>query len=81
MILLYTQLQFSEHVVSIIASMLRNCKGQQRNRLLSKFVENDFEKIDRLLELHFKYLDKVEEVEKQAKVKKISSFMTLISNS
>ena len=48
--------------------MLRNCKGQQRQRLLSKFTENDYEKVDRLMELHFKYLEKVEEVEKNAKV-------------
>lgn len=54
---------FTEHVVSIIASMLRNCRGAQRQRLLSKFTENDHEKVDRLLELHFKYLDKVEEVD------------------
>lgn len=31
-------------------------------------MENDFEKVDRLMELHFKYLEKVEEVEKQPKV-------------
>lgn len=54
-------------MVSIIASMLRNCKGQQRQRLLSKFTENDYEKVDRLMELHFKYLEKVEEVEKNTK--------------
>lgn len=54
---------FTEHVVSIIASMLRNCRGPQRQRLLSKFTENDHEKVDRLLEMHFKYLDKVEEVD------------------
>lgn len=48
--------------------MLRNCKGQQRQRLLSKFTENDYEKVDRLMELHFKYLEKVEEVEKNGKV-------------
>lgn len=53
----------TEHVVSIIASMLRNCRGPQRQRLLSKFTENDHEKVDRLLELHFKYLEKVEEVD------------------
>lgn len=47
--------------------MLRNCKGQQRQRLLSKFTENDYEKVDRLMELHFKYLEKVEEVEKEAR--------------
>ncbi|XP_070153112.1 beta-catenin-like protein 1 [Polyergus mexicanus] len=59
--------EHEEHVVSIIASMLRNCKGQQRQRLLSKFTENDYEKVDRLMELHFKYLEKVEEVEKNGK--------------
>ncbi|XP_058792146.1 beta-catenin-like protein 1 [Phymastichus coffea] len=59
--------EHEEHVVSIIASMLRNCKGQQRQRLLNKFTENDYEKVDRLMELHFKYLEKVEEVEKNAK--------------
>ncbi|XP_001604182.2 beta-catenin-like protein 1 [Nasonia vitripennis] len=59
--------EHEEHVVSIIASMLRHCKGQQRQRLLSKFTENDYEKVDRLMELHFKYLEKVEEVEKNAK--------------
>jgi len=64
---LVTAEEHEEHVVSIIASMLRNCKGQQRQRLLSKFIENDYEKIDRLMELHFKYLEKVEEVEKNAK--------------
>ncbi|XP_014215236.1 beta-catenin-like protein 1 isoform X2 [Copidosoma floridanum] len=64
---LVTAEEHEEHVVSIIASMLRNCKGQQRLRLFSKFTENDFEKIDRLMELHFKYLEKVEEVEKNAR--------------
>ncbi|CAB0045276.1 unnamed protein product [Trichogramma brassicae] len=59
--------EHEEHVVSIIASMLRNCKGTQRQRLLSKFTENDYEKIDRLMELHFKYLEKVEEVEQSSK--------------
>ncbi|XP_015120259.1 beta-catenin-like protein 1 [Diachasma alloeum] len=63
----FTAEEHEEHVVSIIASMLRNCKGQQRQRLLSKFTENDYEKMDRLMELHFKYLEKVEEVESNAK--------------
>ncbi|XP_049950936.1 beta-catenin-like protein 1 isoform X1 [Schistocerca serialis cubense] len=55
--------EHEEHVVSIIASMLRNCRGPQRQRLLNKFTENDHEKVDRLLELHFKYLEKVEQVD------------------
>lgn len=60
---------FSEHVVSIIASMLRNCQGGQRQRLLAKFTENDLEKVDRLLELHFKYMDKVDRTEKEMEVR------------
>ncbi|TMW50569.1 hypothetical protein DOY81_004355 [Sarcophaga bullata] len=54
-----------EHVCAIIASMLRNCKGAQRQRLLSKFTENDHEKVDRLLELHLKYLEKVEAIDRE----------------
>lgn len=56
--------QHEEHVVSIISSMLRNCQGSQRQRLLAKFTENDLEKVDRLLELHFKYMDRVDRTEK-----------------
>ncbi|XP_055542333.1 beta-catenin-like protein 1 [Wyeomyia smithii] len=55
--------EHEEHVVSIVASMLRNCKGAQRQRMLTKFTENDFEKVERLMELHFKYLEKVEQVD------------------
>lgn len=55
--------EHEEHVVSIVASMLRNCKGPQRQRLLAKFTENDHEKVDRLIELHLKYLEKVDAVD------------------
>lgn len=57
--------EHEEHVASIISSMLRNCKGPQRQRLLSKFSENDFEKVDRLIELHLKYLEKVDATDAQ----------------
>lgn len=40
--------------------MLHNCRGTQRQRLMTKFAENDMEKVDRLMELHFKYAEKVE---------------------
>lgn len=43
--------------------MLRNCRGTQRQRLMTKFVENDMEKVDRLMELHFKYMEKVEMID------------------
>lgn len=45
--------------------MLRNTKASQKQRLLSKFVENDFEKVDRLMELHLKYLEKVENIDRE----------------
>ena len=48
-----------EHICSIMASLFRNISGTARDRLVSKFLENDHEKVDRLLELHFKYLSKV----------------------
>ncbi|XP_026468111.1 beta-catenin-like protein 1 isoform X2 [Ctenocephalides felis] len=70
---LLTANEHEEHVVSIISSMLRNCRGSQRQRLLSKFTENDHEKVDRLLELHFKYLDKVEEIDATIEQKKTAA--------
>lgn len=60
-----TNLNFPEHVCSIIASMLRNCKSGQRQRLLAKFTENDFEKVERLMEFHMKYLAKVEAIDEK----------------
>lgn len=57
--------EFEEHICSIISSMLRNTKGSQKQRLLSKFIENDFEKVDRLIELHLKYLEKVENIDRK----------------
>jgi beta-catenin-like protein 1 len=47
-------------VTDLQASLLKNCRGAQRQRLLSKFTESDHEKVERLMELHFKYLDKVQ---------------------
>lgn len=61
-IYLYSDM-IAEHVISIIANMLRNCRGTQRQRLMTKFIENDMEKVDRLMELHFKYMEKVEMID------------------
>ncbi|XP_038160834.1 beta-catenin-like protein 1 [Cyprinodon tularosa] len=57
--------EHEEHVSSVIASMLRNLKSQQRTRLLNKFTENDCEKVDRLMELYFKYLEAVQQADKR----------------
>ncbi|XP_040580272.1 beta-catenin-like protein 1 [Lepeophtheirus salmonis] len=57
--------EHEERTVSIVSSLLRNIRtGTQRQRLLAKFTENDFEKVDRLLEMHFKYLEKVDATER-----------------
>lgn len=61
--------EHEEHVASIIMSMLRNCKGAQRQRMLAKFTENNLEKVDRLLELHLKYLEKVDQVDREIEEK------------
>nr|XP_002130495.1 beta-catenin-like protein 1 [Ciona intestinalis] len=52
-----------EHVISIISSMLQNLSGSHRQRLIAKFTENDFAKVDRLMELHFKYYERVQRVD------------------
>ena len=51
----------AEHVCSIVASLFRNLVGSQRQRLVQKFVEDDHIKIDRLMELHFKYYKKIQD--------------------
>uniref|UniRef100_A0A8C6VAP8 Beta-catenin-like protein 1 n=1 Tax=Naja naja TaxID=35670 RepID=A0A8C6VAP8_NAJNA len=57
--------EHEEHVCSILASLLRNLRSQQRTRLLNKFTENDSEKVDRLMELYFKYLDAMQVADKK----------------
>ena len=52
---------FVEHTCSIIASLFRNLVGNLRSRLVQKFVENDHIKVDRLMELHFKYYKRIQE--------------------
>uniref|UniRef100_A0A183TLN8 Beta-catenin-like protein 1 n=1 Tax=Schistocephalus solidus TaxID=70667 RepID=A0A183TLN8_SCHSO len=56
-----TASEMEEHIISIVASLLRHCTGQQQSRVLSKFVENEHEKVDRMVELHFKYYERVQE--------------------
>jgi beta-catenin-like protein 1 len=37
--------EHEEHVIAIVASLMKNCKGAQRQRLVSKFTESDHEKV------------------------------------
>uniref|UniRef100_A0A7S0HXA0 Beta-catenin-like protein 1 N-terminal domain-containing protein n=2 Tax=Hanusia phi TaxID=3032 RepID=A0A7S0HXA0_9CRYP len=49
-----------EHVISIISSLILRLGGDLHARVLQKFVENGFEKLDKLIELHEKYYTLVE---------------------
>ncbi|OAY57253.1 beta-catenin-like protein 1 [Manihot esculenta] len=54
------QEELEERIVSLIASLFGGIlRGSRRERLLSKFVENECEKIDRLMELYIRYSDRV----------------------
>ncbi|EFN51521.1 hypothetical protein CHLNCDRAFT_27908, partial [Chlorella variabilis] len=45
-----------ERTISIISSLLQNiAKQTRRDRVAAKFVENEFEKCDRLMEIYFRY--------------------------
>ena len=59
-----------EHVCSIIASLFRNVHGNARERLVGKFVENDHEKVERLVELHLSYLQRDREMEEMLRMEK-----------
>jgi len=52
-----------EHSCSIIASLFRHLSGTGRTRLVQKFVEDDHVKVDRLMELYFKYQRRVQEAD------------------
>ncbi|KAI7744534.1 hypothetical protein M8C21_016208 [Ambrosia artemisiifolia] len=54
--------ELEERLISLVASLFGGVlKGSRRERLLSKFVENEFEKIDRLMELYMRYSNRVKE--------------------
>ncbi|KAI4299683.1 hypothetical protein L6164_033117 [Bauhinia variegata] len=54
------QEELEERIISLIASLFGGIlRGSRRDRLLSKFVENECEKIDRLMELYVRYSDRV----------------------
>lgn len=52
-----------EHACSIIASLYRHLLGNNRNRLIQKFVEDDHVKIDRLMEMYFKFQRRVQDTD------------------
>ena len=53
--------------MGIIISLLKNFprESEARMRFISKFIENDYEKVDRLLEMRESYEAKVENVNRE----------------
>eukprot|EP00920_Eleutheroschizon_duboscqi_P024836 GHVT01061552.1.p1 GENE.GHVT01061552.1~~GHVT01061552.1.p1 ORF type:complete len:570 (-),score=158.31 GHVT01061552.1:618-2327(-) len=51
--------QDQEHLVSVIQALCRETSGIATSRVLNKFVENDFEKLERLVELYHSYAARV----------------------
>jgi beta-catenin-like protein 1 len=52
--------ELEERLVSLVASLFGGIqRGSRRERLLSKFLENECEKIDRLMELYLRYANRV----------------------
>uniref|UniRef100_A0A0R3RZL6 Beta-catenin-like protein 1 n=1 Tax=Elaeophora elaphi TaxID=1147741 RepID=A0A0R3RZL6_9BILA len=52
--------EHEEHVCSVLASLLRSCGEEGRNRIFSKFSEHEYEKVDRAVELVLKYQERVD---------------------
>lgn len=47
--------QVEERLVSLVSNLFQGLpRGPRRERLASKFVEAEFEKVDRLMELYFR---------------------------
>jgi len=65
-------LEDEEHVLSILASLFTSLDSETsaRIRTLHKFVENDYEKIDRLLEMREGAVSRLSRVEREVEMEK-----------
>lgn len=65
--ILPAQADYEEHTSSIVSVLLTNLTlgGHEQHalRVLRKFIENDYAKLERLVELHLKYAAKVNSCE------------------
>jgi len=61
----HSTVQDEDNVLEIIASLLNNLASDsiERIRLITKFVEKEYEKLDRLVEVHFAARDRLQNVE------------------
>merc|ERR1712228_72808 len=61
----YEKDKMEEYLCSILVHLFCNLSDVNLLRLVQKFKEKDYEKIDRLIELHAKYMTKIEDNEKK----------------
>ena len=55
-----TEQEEEERTISVISNLFQGLsKGSRRDRVAAKFVESEFEKCDRLMELYNRYLTRV----------------------
>ncbi|CAB5394876.1 unnamed protein product [Rhizophagus irregularis] len=68
----FTEFEEEEHIMGIIISLLKNLPpdSEARMRLINKFIEDNYEKVDRLLEIRESYEAKVENVNKEIEEEK-----------
>ncbi|CAG8726545.1 43612_t:CDS:10, partial [Gigaspora margarita] len=68
----FSEAEEEEHIIGIIVSLLKNLpqNSEHRLRLFNKFLENDLEKVDRLLEMREAYELKVSVVDKEIEEEK-----------
>ncbi|CAG8520790.1 11599_t:CDS:10 [Diversispora eburnea] len=68
----FSETEEEEHIIGIIVSLLKNLSpgSDHRSRLINKFTESEFEKVDRLLEMRENYEHKVEIIDKEIEEEK-----------
>jgi hypothetical protein len=57
--------EFEEHITSIVQCLCKYSEGVERDRVLNKFKQKDYEKLGRLIELHIKYQELVQKDEER----------------
>ncbi|KND01221.1 uncharacterized protein SPPG_04312 [Spizellomyces punctatus DAOM BR117] len=67
----FSEAEENEHLVSIISSLFKNVtEPASRARLMLKFEEADYEKVDRLVEMHKTYAGRVADADKEIEDRK-----------
>nr|CAG8539392.1 13438_t:CDS:10 [Entrophospora candida] len=68
----FSEIEEEEHIIGIIVSLFKNLpeNSEHRLRLVNKFIESDYEKVEKLLELKKSYESKVKVVDEQIEEEK-----------